>query len=84
MSHRHLPHKKPEFALNSGLIFRTGTGAANHSDRHGGLALRVVLSKWHGRDNPLWLSCIQTGTGAAVIRTGTGAWPYGSSYRSFH
>ncbi len=50
-------------------------------DRHGGLSLQVVLSfimlpKWHGRDNPLWLSCIRTGIGAAIIRTGTGVCPY--------
>ncbi len=32
--------------MNSGFIFL---------DRQGGLSLRVVLSKWHGRDNPLWV-----------------------------
>ena len=43
-----------------------------YSDRYGGLSLRGVLSKWHCRDNPLWLSC---------IRIGTGACPYGAFYR---
>ena len=36
----------------------------------------IMLPKWRGRDNPLWLSCIRTGTGAAIIWTGTGACPY--------
>ena len=43
----------------SPLDSRTGTGACPYD----GALPSILLPKWHGRDNPLWLSCIRTGMG---------------------